>query len=225
MSKVIVLAAVQERFDALQLLLEGIEGISVFRISSKEDLTYDSLSSLKPAYVFFPQWNWILPAEVVNAFECVMFHMTDLPYGRGGSPLQNLIVRGKKETMLSAFQCDQGVDTGPVYLKQSLSLDGTAEEIFERAIPVIATMAREIIKNNPVPKPQNGEPTFFKRRKPEDGDISSLSSLDAIYDYIRMLDGAGYPNAFLESGGFKYEFKNAKLLDNELIADVRIKPK
>ncbi len=30
-------------------------------------------------------------------FECVCFHMTDVPYGRGGSPLQNLIIREPQE--------------------------------------------------------------------------------------------------------------------------------
>ena len=42
--------------------------------------------------------------------------MTDLPFGRGGSPLQNLIVRGYKETMLSAIKCVGEVDAGPIYI-------------------------------------------------------------------------------------------------------------
>ncbi len=56
--------------------------------------------------------------------------MTDLPYGRGGSPLQNLIQRGHTSTMLTALRCGAGLDTGDVYLKQPLSLHGSAEEIF-----------------------------------------------------------------------------------------------
>jgi len=38
---------------------------------------------------------WIILKEIFENYEIILFHMTDLPYGRGGSPLQNLIVRGK----------------------------------------------------------------------------------------------------------------------------------
>jgi len=38
--------------------------------------------------------------------------MTDLSYGRGGSPLQNLIVRGYKDTMISALWIEKELDSG-----------------------------------------------------------------------------------------------------------------
>lgn len=225
MNKKIVLAAEQDRFKALVSSLENIDGISVVRISSKNELNIEYLSSLKPDYIFFPQWNWIIPADIYTNFNCVMFHMTDLPYGRGGSPLQNLIVRGKTETMLSAFKCDEGIDSGPVYLKKPLSLSGTAEEIFKRAIPVIVDMIKEIVTTDPAPMPQKGEVTHFQRRKPEDGDISRLASISDVYDYIRMLDADSYPAAFIELGGLKFEFSKARKTDDEVIAEVRIKQK
>ena len=43
--------------------------------------------------------------------------MTDLPYGRGGSPLQNLIKKNHKSTMLSAIECQDNLDSGDIYLK------------------------------------------------------------------------------------------------------------
>ena len=68
-------------------------------ISARDDLSLDALRALQPAYVFFPHWSWRVPKKIVEEFSCVCFHETDLPYGRGGSPLQNLIVRGHKSTM------------------------------------------------------------------------------------------------------------------------------
>ena len=57
--------------------------------------------------------------------------MTDLPYGRGGSPLQNLIIiRGLKTTKITAFKCVAEIDVGPVYLKKTLSLEGNAQDIY-----------------------------------------------------------------------------------------------
>ena len=50
-----------------------------------------------------------------------------------------------------------------------------------------------------------------------------LKELKSIYDYIRMLDADGYPNAFIENDYFKFEFFNASLKKNEEInAEVRI---
>ena len=56
--------------------------------------------------------------------------MTDLPYGRGGSPLQNLIIRGHKKTKISALRMVNELDAGPIYFKRSLSLNGNAQKIY-----------------------------------------------------------------------------------------------
>ena len=64
----------------------------------------------------------IIPKKIYSNYDCIVFHMTDLPYGRGGSPLQNLIVRGHKETKISALNVQSGLDTGDIYLKKKLIL-------------------------------------------------------------------------------------------------------
>ena len=81
----------------------------------------------------------------------------------------------------------------------------------------------KIIQNKIYPKPQTGEVVEFKRRKPDDGNISKLEDIGLIYDYIRMLDCDGYPNAFIETDSIKIEFSNADLKSsNNLTANVRI---
>jgi methionyl-tRNA formyltransferase len=74
-----------------------------------------------------------------------------------------------------------------------------------------------------LPVPQNGEPVTFKRRGKKDGDISTLDDMEKVYDYIRMLDCEDYPNAFLETDQFRFEFSSAALTkDNSITANVRI---
>tara|TARA_Y100000588_G_scaffold391484_1_gene500199 strand:- start:1371 stop:1829 length:459 start_codon:yes stop_codon:yes gene_type:complete len=149
--------------------------------------------------------------------------MTNLPYGRGGSPLQNLIVRGHNETKISAIRVEEGLDTGPIYLKKSLNLQGTAQEIFLRSSLVVEKMILEIIENRLKPVAQEGEIVEFKRRKPEQGNLEKLEATQQIYNYIRMLDCEGYPPAFIESENFRFEFSRASLKSKqEIIADVRI---
>lgn len=187
--------------------------------------TPDELNSLLekifPKYIFFLHWRWIVPKDVTLKYECVCFHMTDLPYGRGGSPLQNLIVRGHKESVLTALKMDEGVDTGPIYSKKKLDISGSASEIYQRCSELSWEMALDIIDSELLPKRQEGEAVIFKRRKPDESEIPKELSLEQVYDYIRMLDAPGYPHAFIEYGGLCIEFKNAELNGNELTASVK----
>lgn len=191
-------------------------------ISSKAELTIGELEKHNPRYVFFPHWSSIISEEIFSRFECIIFHMTDVPYGRGGSPLQNLIVRGHNETMLTAIRCVKELDAGPVYLKEPLSLLGTAEEIYMRASDLIEKMIVRIIDEKPDPSEQRGTVVEFKRRRPEDGDWSGSQNLEQVYDMIRMLDADGYPPAFVRIGSYKIEFTRASRRVGSIIADVKI---
>jgi methionyl-tRNA formyltransferase len=193
-------------------------------VDHPDRLSPETVFSLTPRYIFFLHWSWKVPSEIVANYECVCFHMTDVPFGRGGSPLQNLIVRGYQHTKLTALRMSEVMDAGPVYLKRELCLMGTAEEIYIRASYLSAEMIKYIIDNQPVPQPQEGEPIIFRRRKPHQSEIPGLSSLQGLYDFIRMLDAEGYPKAFLEHEGFRYEFSRAAFYDGQLVADVRITP-
>jgi methionyl-tRNA formyltransferase len=194
-----------------------------FLIDTKSDFNLDNVTKINPQKIFIPHWSYIIPFSIFNKFECIVFHMTDLPFGRGGSPLQNLIIRGHKETKISAIKVEAGIDTGEIYLKKNLTLEGTAKEILCSATIIIGEMITEIIKNDLKPIPQTGEVVEFKRRKPEDGNIKQLNDLNLIFDYIRMLDCEGYPNAFIETDSIKIEFSNAHLESiNNLTAHVRI---
>lgn len=216
----IIIANSNPVYDSLILACK--DKYNAVLITERSQLTAELLSQHKVDYIFFPHWSSIIPEEIYKNYNCVVFHMTDLPYGRGGSPLQNLIVRGIETTKLSALKVEEGIDTGPIYLKKDLPLYGTAEEIFLRAGTIMIEMIEEIITNKPVPAPQQGEPVIFRRRKPADSNIQDITSLDKLYDHIRMLDAENYPNAFIETTHFRIEFSRASLKKNGIIADVRI---
>lgn len=210
----------REIFDTLISRLPG----SWHFIGKKEDLSLPALKKIQPRMIFFLHWSWKVPEEILETFACINFHMTDVPFGRGGSPLQNLILRGIKTTKLSALRMTAAFDAGPVYLKEDLRLDGTAQEILIRSSRLAAHMIDRILREHPEPQEQVGEPVIFERRTPEQSRIPAGLSQEALYDFIRMLDGEGYPPAFLESGGFRYEFRSAVFYDDRLEAQVRIVP-
>lgn len=192
-------------------------------VSEPEELTLEMVQSVKPRYIFFPHWSHKVSGEMLKAAECVCFHETDLPYGRGGSPVQNLVANGHKQTIISALRMVEELDAGPVYIKRPLSLKGIAEEIFIRAAGIVAEMIEQIVKEEPTPIPQKGTPTVFKRRKPGQSDIqTSVTTIDELFDHIRMLDAEEYPLAYLDIGGFRYEFSRPALRTGHIQADVKI---
>ena len=222
-----VLATSREWNKPLAKQLEEKTGHTFHLITRTEELTYERLRAISPRYVFFPHWSHIIPSEIHEAFECVIFHMTDLPYGRGGSPLQNLILRGHQETQISALRCVAELDAGPIYMKRPLSLEGSASEIFLRAADVVQEVIEEIVRIEPLPEHQEGEPTVFRRRTPEQSNLreANLLTLKDFFDFIRMLDAPTYPLAFIEHEGFLLEFTHAQLLSDSIEARVRIRRK
>ena len=202
--------------------LERKIGSDFYSINNKHDLNKDHLLKINPRYIFFPHWSHIIPKDIYNQYECIIFHMTDLPYGRGGSPLQNLIIEGHKQTVISAIKCVEEIDAGPIYIKESLSLEGTAEEIFIRSSKIIEEMICNFINEQPKPKPQKGKIVKFVRRKPEQSNLINAKTFDQIFDYIRMLDAQGYPKAYVKLGKYKFTFSKASKNGKYIDANVKI---
>ena len=118
-------------------------------ITQKDELNLENLVAIDPKYIFFPHWNWKVPSEIYENFECILFHIAPLPEGRGGSPIQNLILGGHSSSPLNAVQMIEEMDAGPIYMSKNIDLSGKLSEIFDRATPLIIAMINEIIRNKP----------------------------------------------------------------------------
>lgn len=193
-------------------------------ITNKDDLTLENIQKVNPEYIFFPHWGWKIPSEIYDNYECIGFHCTDLPDGRGGSPLQNLIIRGEKETIITAFKVGKELDAGDMYSKENVSLEGLAEEIYIRISKVIADMIQEIVTTNIIPSIQSAKANVlkFKRRTPEESEIPEQLSLDKLFDFIRMLSAEDYPGAFINYGGFRITFSEPALKVGKIVCNVQI---
>jgi methionyl-tRNA formyltransferase len=104
-------------------------------------------------------------------------------------------------------------------MKMPLCLEGSASEIFLRAADLIETMIEEIVRHEPEPIPQQGEPEIFHRRTPGESNLldASISSLCDFFDFIRMLDAEGYPKAFIELHDHRMELSRVQLEQGKLV--------
>tara|TARA_Y100000589_G_C27165703_1_gene634668 strand:- start:1489 stop:2163 length:675 start_codon:yes stop_codon:yes gene_type:complete len=196
--------------------------LSIINISYKEELTLSKLEQINPEYIFFPHWNWKVSPEIFMKYNCVLIHTAPLPYGRGGSPIQNLILRGFKKSKVCALKMTDTLDAGPIYSQLDISLEGNIDEIFSRLAKSVEIMILEIIKNKPIPKEQVGEVVYFKRLNAKDNELKGDLSLNDIYDRIRMVDSKDYPKAYIKLGSYKIEFSNANIKQNKIQASITI---
>jgi methionyl-tRNA formyltransferase len=200
---------------------EEFNKLRIHQVFKREDLSLDFLKKIKPRYIFFPHWSWKVEPEIFEKYECVAFHTAPLPFGRGGSPIQNLILRGHKNAPVCALRMSHILDGGPIYTSIEVSLDGRLTEIFERIACSVEKLILEICATNPVPIEQSGIVETFKRLSERDNELRSDYSIAMLYDRIRMVDGFDYPKAFIRNGSYKIEFSNPSFDGQVLTANAK----
>ena len=185
-------------------------------ITKKESLTYSKIKKINPKYIFFPDWSWIVPENIVKNYDCVCFHESNLPKFRGGSPIQNQIISGIKKTKTTAFLMNSKIDGGDIILQNNLLLSGNISDIFNRMKKNDFEMICKIIQGKFRRRKQKGTASFYKRRTPNQSELKNLNfSNEYLYNFIRMLSDP-YPNAFLRIGKKKFVFKSAELNGKKL---------
>lgn len=192
-------------------------------IKNKKQLNLKKLKSLNPPFIFFPHWSYFIEEKIYKNFNCVIFHTSHLPYGRGGSPLQNLIMKGFKETEICALKASRNFDSGDIYCREKISLEGNLEEIFFNLSKKISKMISKILNKKLKLTKQVGKIHIFKRLKPSDSNISKFKKLNDIYNKIRSVDHDDYTKAFVETKFFKIELTKAKFINGKLTCKSTIK--
>ena len=181
---------------------------------SESDFCEFSIAVFKPDLVLFYGWSKIIPNNLVTKYNCLMLHPSPLPKYRGGSPLQNQIIRGETKSAVTIFLIDEGIDTGPIAKQKELDLSGTLNDIFERITVIGSQLTLEIVREGLSVREQDQEQaTHFNRRKPNESEVTidELTNQSSLYLYnkIRMLQDP-YPNPFIKTiDGKKIVIKGA----------------
>lgn len=182
-----------------------------------DKLRLQKVKKISPDIIFFIHWSKKVTSKIFNNFLCIQFHSSNLPKFKGGSPIQNQIIRGKKISKITAFKMMNKIDSGDVCLKKKLNLNGSAEQIYKRMEKIIISMIKILAKKKVIYfQKQKGKSSFFNRRRPNESDINAIKNLNLnkIYDFIRMLDAPNYPKAYIKLKKYKILFENVKKRDN-----------
>ena len=211
------LTACGVKFDWLTLVNNPTAKDASFTISdpnSPEDLL-NWIQRKDYKFIIFVGWSWIVPEEILKSVDCLCIHPSDITKCRGGSPIQNQILRGVDETKVTIFRMTQEIDWGPIIDQRAIRLDGYIPEIFNRIIDASVISIRSIIKNvlsgfDISAERANAEPgDLFARRKPSDSvvEIDNLKSItfEKIDRLSRCLSGP-YPRLKISSSSFACQY-------------------
>lgn len=181
-------------------------------ILKNKDLKKEKLININPDFIFFIHWSTKVSEEIINNFNCYNFHMTDLPFGRGGSPLQNLLLRDIEKTKISLIKMNNKLDQGDIIYKEKFNLKGNAREIYNLLSIKSFRIIEKIIKRKKLKLiKQKGYVKNFKRIKKNSLIIKNKLTLKNIYNQIRMRDTESYERTFVKIGKYKIYLKDAKI--------------
>jgi methionyl-tRNA formyltransferase len=140
----------------------------------------------------------------------IVVHASDLPRGKGFSPLQWQILEGRQEVVLTLLEAVAAVDAGPYYSKSTLRFDGTElhDELREKLGSRIVEMCLEFVEKGGslVPVPQQGEESFYPRRTGSDDEIDIRKSILEQFNHFRIADNDRFP-LYFHHLGHKYVLK------------------
>jgi len=140
----------------------------------------------------------------------IVVHPSDLPKGRGWSPLAWQIVEGKNEIPVSLFEAIESVDAGPVYILDYIKLEGHElnDEIKHLQGKKTIEMVLRYVDEYPIVGiPQQSEnATFYPKRKELDNELDIKKSIEEQFNLFRIVDNERYPIHFFINGT-KYKLK------------------
>ena len=161
-----------------------------------------------------------LPSAIANAprHESICFHPSLLPRFRGGAALQWQIILGERESGVSIFVPDEGVDTGPIVVqKGGVKIgpeDTTASLFFKKLSPLgveaIVEAAHRIDTGTATPTGQDESRATFQGLV--DDSVAAIDLEAAAVQIDRLVRGCDpQPGAFVRLRGEPVRLYDARL--------------
>ena len=163
----------------------------------------------------------ILPPEIVEAppLGSLCFHPSLLPRFRGGSAIPWQVILGERESGVTVFRPDAGVDTGPIVVqKRGVSISDTetaASLYFDKLYPLgleaIAEAVRAVDEGTAVPRPQDERLATFQGLV--DDAVARIDWAKDAATIDRLVRGCDpQPGAHAQRGGVPVRLFDARLL-------------
>lgn len=172
----------------------ALENLNIYKPDSINELSV-LIKNLGPDLIITIAFGRLIPESLLNipGYGWINVHFSILPKWRGAAPVQWAILAGDRQSGVTIFKLDKGMDTGPIYASESVDID--AHEMTDALLKRLSFLAAELTKEVLIsiskeidPKPQSIcgislAPKFYKN----DGKIDWNHSAAQIYNKYRAL--------------------------------------
>ena len=146
-----------------------------------------------------------VPSELLSLVDkAIVVHESNLPEGKGFSPLSWQILEGKNSIPVVLLDASEEIDGGNTYLKEVLYFGG--DELIDEMRDALGKKTIEVMLKfielypNISSIPQEGVSTYYPRRTPKDSELDINRSIKEQFNLFRIADNEKYPPFFLYKG-------------------------
>jgi methionyl-tRNA formyltransferase len=167
----------------------------------------------------------ILPAQTLSIPKhgCINLHFSLLPKYRGAAPVQRAIESGERESGVTVFALDPGMDTGPIYTSITVAIEPTMRsyELLEKLSVIGVTAIEDALKaihSGIAPVAQTGQASTASKITREEAALDWNASSRALHNKIRAF--YPQPQAWTNFRGLPLKISSAKIA----VTDIQLQP-
>jgi methionyl-tRNA formyltransferase len=166
-------------------------------------ISYDDSKVIDQDIVFVLGFTKILGRGFIDANRLsLVVHESDLPSGKGFSPVQWQILEGKKNIPICLIQLMQEVDSGNIIIKSKFHLTGLElyDEIRKKQAFATIKIIQKFLKIYPEfkLKKQSGPSTYYARRTAKDSELDIEKTINEQFNLLRIVNNEEWPCYFFK---------------------------
>lgn len=182
--------------------------ITVWQPNKLRDIT-DDIIALQPVTGVLVAYGKIIPQGIIDLFTpgIINLHPSLLPLWRGPSPIEAAIANQDKETGVSIMQLEAGMDSGPVYVQNTITLDNTHtkyelyDKLFQLGNDALIQSLNDIIDGKLQPTPQDDSQATYCSLLSKDDSILDPQTMTASQAHAYVRAYLGFPRSRVLFGG------------------------
>lgn len=212
--------------SAVKIFAEA-HGLKVYQpLSLKNPDTQDQMQALGADALVNVAYGLLVPEMILNMFKfgCVNIHPSLLPCWRGAAPIQRAIMSQDKITAVTIMKMDKGLDTGDIYLQETLPIESTdtSATLFAKTAELGAKLLLEVLDKLESSdligiKQDDATTTYAHKITKEEGQINWQSTSEAIDCQIRAFNP--WPIAYTSIDDLPVRIWQAEILSNISISN------
>ncbi|KKN80845.1 hypothetical protein LCGC14_0325090 [marine sediment metagenome] len=131
-------------------------------------------------------------------------HASDLPKGRGFSPVVWQILEGQNSIPVTMIDVVKAADAGRICMQKTIFLDGSElnTEIRNKLGQTIVEMCFQTVDDSksPIFRDQVGSGSWYNRRTKNDSELDPHRTIAEQFNLLRVVDNDNYPAFFILNG-------------------------